>query len=116
MFAKIGTGELIIILIVALLVVGPSKLPALAKSVGQAIRTTKAYMRDMVGDVADDVADIQKDLNSLGKEIKDTEDYINNPLTVEKDKKMAENSAENSVEPAQENAEPDLEELMESAD
>ena len=90
MFAKIGTGELIVILIVALLVVGPAKLPALAKSVGQAINATKAYMREMVGDVADDVADIQKDISSLEKDLKDTETYINSPESTNKNNKAHE--------------------------
>lgn len=38
MFGKIGMGELLVILIIVLVVFGPSKLPSLAKSMGQAVR------------------------------------------------------------------------------
>lgn len=38
MFGKIGMGELLIILVVVLLIFGPTKLPALAKSMGQAVK------------------------------------------------------------------------------
>ena len=41
MFGSIGMPELIIIFIVALIVFGPSKLPDLGKSLGEAIRGFK---------------------------------------------------------------------------
>lgn len=40
---KIGTGELIVILAVALLIFGPSRLPALGKMVGKAVGTLRHY-------------------------------------------------------------------------
>ena len=36
MFGKVGVGEIILILAIVLIVFGPTKLPALAKSIGQA--------------------------------------------------------------------------------
>ena len=36
MFGKIGAGEIILIRAIVLIVFGPTKLPALAKSIGQA--------------------------------------------------------------------------------
>ena len=51
----IGLPELILILIVALLVVGPKKLPELARSVGKALHDVKAMADDVkesfVGDI-----------------------------------------------------------------
>jgi sec-independent protein translocase protein TatA len=41
MFGSIGMPELIVIFVVALLVFGPSKLPDLGKSLGEAIRGFK---------------------------------------------------------------------------
>lgn len=40
---KFGTGELILVLVVALLIFGPSKLPALGKMAGKAIGTLRHY-------------------------------------------------------------------------
>ena len=41
MFGSIGMPELIVIFVIALLVFGPSKLPDLGKSLGEAIRGFK---------------------------------------------------------------------------
>lgn len=41
MFAKIGTTELLLILAVALLIFGPTKLPKLGKAIGQTLGNFK---------------------------------------------------------------------------
>jgi sec-independent protein translocase protein TatA len=46
MFGSLGMPELIVIFVVALLVFGPSKLPDLGKSLGEAIRGFKKAMND----------------------------------------------------------------------
>ena len=46
MFGSIGMPELIIIFVVALIVFGPSKLPDLGKSLGEAIRGFKRAMSE----------------------------------------------------------------------
>ena len=47
MFGSLGAPELIVIFIVALLVFGPSKLPELGKSLGEAIRGFKKAVNDV---------------------------------------------------------------------
>jgi sec-independent protein translocase protein TatA len=47
MFGSLGAPELIVIFIVALLVFGPSKLPDLGKSLGEAIRGFKKAINDV---------------------------------------------------------------------
>lgn len=42
----LGTTELIILLVVALIIFGPSRLPGLGKSMGEAIRGFKKGMED----------------------------------------------------------------------
>jgi sec-independent protein translocase protein TatA len=46
MFGSLGAPELIVIFIVALVVFGPSKLPELGKSLGEAIRGFKKAIND----------------------------------------------------------------------
>lgn len=41
MFGRIGAGELILILAIALVIFGPSKLPEIGKSIGKAINEFK---------------------------------------------------------------------------
>ncbi|HEX9265585.1 MAG TPA: twin-arginine translocase TatA/TatE family subunit [Candidatus Binatia bacterium] len=47
MFGSLGAPELIVIFVVALVVFGPSKLPELGKSLGEAIRGFKKAMNDV---------------------------------------------------------------------
>lgn len=46
MFGSLGMPELIVILVVALVVFGPSKLPDLGRSLGEAIRGFKKAVND----------------------------------------------------------------------
>lgn len=51
MFGKLGTSELVLILGIALVVFGPSKLPEIGKSFGQAIGQFKTHVKDISEDV-----------------------------------------------------------------
>lgn len=44
---RIGFGELVVILIIALLVFGPSKLPEMGKAVGNAMREFRMLPREL---------------------------------------------------------------------
>jgi sec-independent protein translocase protein TatA len=46
MFPHLSMGELLVLLVVVLLLVGPKRLPELAASFGQAIRSFKDGLRD----------------------------------------------------------------------
>lgn len=54
MFGRIGTGELILVLAIALVVVGPSKLPELGKSLAKTINEFKKYSKDIKDSVLDE--------------------------------------------------------------
>lgn len=51
MLSSIGVPGLIIILVLALILFGPSKLPQLGKAVGDTLREFKKSTREMVDDV-----------------------------------------------------------------
>lgn len=51
MFGKIGMGELLLILGIVLLIFGPSKLPALAKSMGQAMKEFRKGAQELTDKV-----------------------------------------------------------------
>ena len=57
MFGRLGMGELIIILAVVLIVFGPAKLPALAKSMGQAV----AEFRKGTKEISKEFEDLAKE-------------------------------------------------------
>ncbi len=59
MFGRIGLPELLVIFMILLLVVGPSKLPKVAQSIGQAI-----------GEFKKGTKNIEKEINDIAKDDK----------------------------------------------
>ncbi len=49
-YANIGIPGLILIIVILLIIFGPSKLPELGKSVGQTLKEFKKSTKDMVDD------------------------------------------------------------------
>lgn len=69
----IGFQELILIFIVALLVVGPKKLPEVGRSVGKGIAELKRAMQNLKDSISDEE-------NLLKKEIPDFQEDLVSPL------------------------------------
>ncbi|MBM7552530.1 twin-arginine translocase TatA/TatE family subunit [Thalassobacillus pellis] len=59
MLSSIGVPGLILILIVALVVFGPSKLPEIGKAAGQTLREFKKSTKEMTGDVTEEVKEVK---------------------------------------------------------
>ncbi|PLT31536.1 twin-arginine translocase TatA/TatE family subunit [Peribacillus deserti] len=57
MFSNIGFPGLILILVIALIVFGPQKLPEIGRSIGQSLKEFKKSSRDTI----DEFKDEQKD-------------------------------------------------------
>ncbi|WP_315118360.1 twin-arginine translocase TatA/TatE family subunit [uncultured Clostridium sp.] len=55
MFGRIGMGELVLILAIALIIFGPSKLPEVGKSLGKAINEFKNHANKISEDVKVDI-------------------------------------------------------------
>lgn len=63
MFGRIGPFELILILAIALVIFGPSKLPQVGRSLGQAIQEFKkgtSEIKKEINDITDDITDTDK--------------------------------------------------------
>ncbi|GBG10738.1 Sec-independent protein translocase TatA [Paenibacillus sp. MY03] len=67
MFNNIGVSGLIIILLIALIVFGPSKLPMLGRAFGDTLREFRSSTRGIVEDDTPGAAaiDVQDDLKKL---------------------------------------------------
>nr|WP_093061897.1 twin-arginine translocase TatA/TatE family subunit [Psychrobacillus sp. OK028] len=65
MMPNIGVPGLIIILVIALIVFGPSKLPQLGRAVGQTLKEFKNSTKDIVDEVAEEFK--VDDLNTEAK-------------------------------------------------
>jgi len=64
---NIGMPELILILVVALVVLGPKKLPELARSIGKGLAEFKKSAEELKGNFAlgDELEGVQKKINDL---------------------------------------------------
>jgi sec-independent protein translocase protein TatA len=83
MFGNIGPMELIVILVIALLVFGPKKLPEIGRSIGKAVREFKKTSEEIRGRIEDEIAasevkdiarDLQTEIKSAGEDIQKTLD------------------------------------------
>lgn len=65
--ANIGFPGLILIVIVALIVFGPSKLPEIGKAAGQTLREFKKSANELTSDVTDEVKEVKSIVNENTK-------------------------------------------------
>ncbi len=63
MLANIGFPGLILILVVALIIFGPNKLPEIGKAAGQTLREFKKSANDLTGDIKDEVKEVKSIVN-----------------------------------------------------
>ena len=61
MFGSIGIPELLVILVVALIVIGPKRMPDMAKSLGRALRDFKRATSDFQDNLSLDIDDSTTD-------------------------------------------------------
>ena len=96
----IGMPELLLVLAVALIVIGPKKLPDLARSLGRALGETKKATEDLKGSlgVDEEMGDVKKAFDDMNREVRSAVDV--NPLksSPKKGKSGAEESAHTSSE------------------
>ena len=76
---NIGFAELILILLVAFVVVGPKDLPKVAAALGRAVRTIRQYLKEFqdesgLGDVVDEFKKTSRELERTFKENDPTPD------------------------------------------
>ena len=101
----IGMPEMLMILAIALIVIGPKKLPDLAKSLGRAMREFKRATSEFKETLAvdDDLSEVKKAFDDINTDIKDAVDVtspVKNLLSSDKDKpkeQTTENHTDGSV-------------------
>ena len=82
MFGSIGMTELLVILVVALLVIGPKKLPNLARTIGRTLRDFKRATSDF-----ENSTDIETDEEYDDSDIPTQKKNKKNEETINSDKK-----------------------------
>lgn len=65
MLSNIGIPGLIIILVLALIIFGPKKLPELGRAVGTTLKEFKKSTRELVADVDEDMKSVKKEVEEI---------------------------------------------------
>ncbi|MGO4371869.1 twin-arginine translocase TatA/TatE family subunit [Paenibacillus sp. 2TAB19] len=66
MLQNIGLPGLLMILVVVLIIFGPSKLPELGRAVGRTLHEFKSSAKELVSDTKDDVIETPKEAAGKG--------------------------------------------------
>ncbi|MGJ7910375.1 twin-arginine translocase TatA/TatE family subunit [Neobacillus sp. LXY-1] len=69
MLSNIGIPGLMLILILALIVFGPSKLPELGRAVGQTLREFKKSAHELTSDTLEEIKEVSKEVSKEVKKI-----------------------------------------------
>jgi sec-independent protein translocase protein TatA len=67
MLSNIGVPGLILILVLALIIFGPKKLPEIGRAFGQTLKEFKKSTRDLTSDVMDDLEEEKKEVEKVLK-------------------------------------------------
>lgn len=100
MFSKIGTGELLVILAIALFVIGPQKLPEAAKSIGKALGMARKYLKVVTDEVKAETGELEEEVQEIKRDLKDAKRSLDKPFDEGK------KGDQSPVEPAVEIGEP----------
>ncbi|MBS8264582.1 twin-arginine translocase TatA/TatE family subunit [Mesobacillus boroniphilus] len=67
MLSNIGVPGLILILVLALIIFGPKKLPEIGRAFGQTLREFKKSTRELTSDVMDEFEEEKKEITKVTK-------------------------------------------------
>ena len=68
MLSNIGIPGLILILVLALIIFGPKKLPEIGRAFGQTLNEFKKSTRELTSDVSDEIEDeVKKEVKNVTK-------------------------------------------------
>jgi sec-independent protein translocase protein TatA len=67
MLSNIGIPGLILILILALIIFGPKKLPEIGRAFGQTLREFKKSTHELTSDVVEEIEEVKKEATKVTK-------------------------------------------------
>jgi len=81
---KIGTGEFLLILVVALIVLGPEQMPVYAKKMGKALKSLEGYTRKLSEEINKEIVEpleeVKKPLKMVTEPLTNLSKDINRPM------------------------------------
>ena len=100
----IGMPEMLVILALALIIIGPKKLPDLAKSLGRAMREFKKATSEFKESIQleGDLSEVKETFNNISDEVKDAVDLNLNSEKQKADKAESEDQTNDEKDKAEE--------------
>lgn len=80
--SSIGTGELILVLIIALIFLGPERLPEIARKMGDTVRQFRGALDGMRSEFGDELASVEEMTKDLQEGVKAVQDVRKLPQTL----------------------------------
>lgn len=82
---QLGLPEILVVVVIALLVFGPDRLPELARQAGKAISKFRAETSRSMDELkrAADVEDLDRELKSLSRDLRDVRSSVTRSFTAE---------------------------------
>jgi Tat protein translocase TatB subunit len=102
----IGPAELLLIFAIVLIVLGPGKLPELARILGKAMRELRRMSLEVTAEFAKEL----RDMEAVSKEVKETTETIKQAADIKSTLVESVEPTSNSGEPSEEPRSPDVEE------
>ena len=75
-FLGVGWQEIVLIMVVALVVVGPERLPGVAYQVGKAVRTMQSYARAVRSEFSEEIGYIEEQYKTVKGEMSQATDAL----------------------------------------
>ncbi len=75
-FLGVGLPELLVILVITLLIVGPNRLPEMAAQIARAMREFRRYSSSLSRDVTEALEDLEKEYSSIQEEWKEVGEAV----------------------------------------
>jgi len=75
-FLGVGLPELLVILVITLIVVGPQRLPEMAAQIARAMREFRRYTSSLSREVTEALEDIEKEYSAVKEEWKDVGEAV----------------------------------------
>lgn len=75
-FLGVGYQELLVILVLMLVVVGPERLPGMAYQIGKAVRTLQGYARQVRDEFSDEIGYIEDQYRTVKGEVDSTRESL----------------------------------------
>ena len=70
MCSNIGVPGLILILVLALIIFGPKKLPEIGRAVGQTLSEFKKSAKELTSDAVEEIEEVKKEVKEQQEELK----------------------------------------------